>query len=96
MNSFLKLYSDTTAFITFSISKQNLMRVTHQACRYTHLARKSMQNTGKSQGETNIHFTFYAELFESNALVVTYSTDVSGLPLIWLVKSRKCLHLHFT
>lgn len=41
------------------------MRVTHQPCRYTHLARKSMQNTGKSQGEADIHCTFYAELFES-------------------------------
>jgi len=72
------------------------MRVTHQACRYTHLARKSMQNTGKSQGETDIHCTFYAELFENNALVVTYSTDVSGLPPIWLVNIRECLHVHIT
>jgi len=61
------------------------MRVTHQACRYTHLARKLMQNTGKSQGENDINCTFYAELFENNALVVTYSTDVSELPLIRLV-----------
>lgn len=30
------------------------------------------------------------------ALVVTYSTDVSGLPLIWLVKIRECLHMLFT
>lgn len=66
------------------------MRVTHQACQYTHLARKSMQNTGRNQGETDIHCSFYAELLENKALAFR----LSHIQL--MIKIRECPHVHFT
>ena len=66
------------------------MCVTHQACQYTHLARKSMQNTGRNQGETDIHCSFYAELLENKALAFR----LSHIQL--MIKIRECPHVHFT
>lgn len=68
------------------------MCVTHQACQYTHLARKSMQNTGRNQGETDIHCSFYAELLENKALAFRLShiqLMISGLPLIWYGQNKR-------
>jgi len=53
---------------TFSISKQNLMHVSHQAYQYTHLAKRPMQNTRRRQKGKQFHRLFYAILL-ANSIV---------------------------
>lgn len=82
---------------TFSISKQSLVHATHQACRYTHLARRLMQNTVRSQ-EGEISSSIYAlhTVKEKKGLEYHMYIGVSntGLPFIWLYLSQRNLHVH--
>jgi len=75
MDAYMVLDSSTFLILqfciltTFSISKQNLMHVSHQAYQYTHLAKRSMRNTKRRQkGKHQFHRLFYAILL-ANSIV---------------------------